>query len=235
MHPRISQKLNRLLQTATIEKWLSTGKTIPLMKNKKAGAIPSNYRPKTCLGTTFKLMTAIIADTIQNHLYKYNLIPEEQKGNRRNSRGTKDQLLIDKMILRNSRRRKTNLHVAWIDYKKAFDSLPHSWIAKCLEIVGVSGNIRQFLRVAMTSWKTVLTVNGQLLDNVHIRRGIFQGDSESPLFCVMAMIPMTTVLRQTGLGYQTSKSATKISHVYIDLLHPSFVPFTGCLFNRDKM
>ena len=81
---------------------------------------------------------------------------------RRNSRGTKDQLLIDKMILRNSRRRKTNLHFAWIDYKKAFDSLPHSWIAKCLEIVGVSGNIRKFLRVAMASWKTVLTVNGQV-------------------------------------------------------------------------
>ena len=45
--------------------------------------------------TTVKLITAIIADAIQNHL-----IPEEQKGNRRNSRGTKDQLLIDKMKLR---------------------------------------------------------------------------------------------------------------------------------------
>ena len=73
------------------------------MKNKKARAIPNNYRPITCLCTTFKLMTAIIADAIQNNLYKYNLIPEEQKGNRRNSRGTKGQLLIDKMILRNSR------------------------------------------------------------------------------------------------------------------------------------
>ena len=217
LHPKIAQQLNRLLQTATIEEWLSTGKTILLMKNKKAGAIPSNYRPITCLCTTFKLMTAIIADAIQKYLYKYNLIPEEQKGNRRNSRGTKDQLLIDKMILRNSRRRKTNLHVAWIDYKKAFDSLPHSWIAKCLEIVGVSGNIRQFRRVAMASWNTVLTVNGQLLDYVHIRRGIFQGDSLSPLLYVIAMIPMTTILRQTGLGYQTSKSATKISHLlYMD-------------------
>ena len=121
-------------------------------------------------------MTAIIADTIQNHLYKYNLIPEEQKGNRRNSRGTKDQLLIDKMIIRNSRRRKTNQHVAWIDYKNAFNSLPHSWIAKCLGTVGGSGNIRQFLRVAMAVWKTVLTVNGQVLDYVHISRGNFQGD-----------------------------------------------------------
>ena len=76
------------------------------------------------------------------------------------------------MILRNSRQRKTNLHVAWIDYKKAFNSLPHSWIVNCLEIVGVSGNIRQFLRVAMASWKTVLTVNGQVLDYVRIRREI---------------------------------------------------------------
>ena len=121
------------------------------------------------------------------------------------------------MILRNSRRRKINLHVTWIDYKKAFDSLPHSWIAKCLEIVGVSGNSRQFLRVAMALWKTVVTVNGQVLDYVHIRRGIFQGDSLSPLFYVIAMIPMTTILRQTGLGYQTSKSAAKISHLlYMD-------------------
>ena len=180
-------------------------KTILLINKKKAGAIPSNYRPITCLCTTFKLMTAIITDTIQNHLYKYNLIPEEQKRNRRNSRGTKDQLLIDKLILRNSRRRKNNLHVAWIDYKKALDSLPHSWIAKCLEIVEVSGNIRKFLRVAMASWMTVLTVNGQVLNYVHIRRGIFPGDSLSPLLYVIAMIPMTTILRQTGLGYQTSK------------------------------
>ena len=106
------------------------------------------------------------------------------------------------MILRNSRRRKTNLHVAWIVYKKAFDSLPHIWIAKCLEIVGVRGNIRQFLGVAMVSWKTVLTFNGQVRDYVHIRRGIFQGDSLSPLLYVIAMIPMTTILRQTRLRYQ---------------------------------
>ena len=53
LHPRIAQQLNRPLETAIIEEWLSTGKTILLMKNKKAGAIPSNYRPITCLCTTF--------------------------------------------------------------------------------------------------------------------------------------------------------------------------------------
>ena len=65
LHPRIAQQLNRLLETATIEERLSTRKTILLMKNKNAGAIPSNYRPITCLCTTFKLMTAIIAVGVQ--------------------------------------------------------------------------------------------------------------------------------------------------------------------------
>ena len=134
--------------------------------------MPSNYRPITCLPTTFKLMTAIIAEAIQNHLEQNSLIPEERKGNRRKSRGTKDQLLIDKMMLRNAKRRKTNLHVALIDCKKAFESLPHSWITKSLEMLGVR-NIRQFLKTAMSSWNTLLTFNGQILGQVNIRRGIF--------------------------------------------------------------
>ena len=162
-------------------------------------------------------MTAIIAEAIQNCLEQNGLIPEEQKGNRRKSRGTKDQLLIDKMILRNAKRRKTNLHVAWIDYKKAFDSLPHSWITKSLEMLRVSSNIRQLLKTAMSSWNTLLTVNGQILGQVNIRRGIFQGDSLSPLLFVAALIPLTIILRKTGFRYQISKNAAKISHLlYMD-------------------
>ena len=196
---------------------MTTGKTTLLIKNKEKGAVPSNYRPITCLPTTFKLMTAIIAEVIQNYLEQNGLIPEEQKGNRRKSRGTKDQLLIDNMIPRNAKRRKTNLHVAWIDYKKAFVSLPHSWITKSLEMLGVSSNIRQFLKTAMSSWNTLLTVNGQILGQVNIRRGIFQGDSLSPLLFVAALIPLTVILRKTGFGYQTSKNAAKISHLlYMD-------------------
>ena len=79
-----------------------TGKTTLLMKNKEKGTIPKNYRPITCLLTAFKLMTAIITESMLNHLKNNGLIPDEQKGNRRKSRGTKDQLLIHKMILRNA-------------------------------------------------------------------------------------------------------------------------------------
>jgi len=69
----------------------------------------------------------------------------------------------------------------------------------------------------MQTWNTTLTANGQVLGDVRIRRGIFQGDSLSPLLFIVAMIPLTTILRKTKKGYKTSKSNEKISHLlYMD-------------------
>ena len=75
----------------------------------------SNFRPITCLPIMWKLLTRIIGAELYNDLEGKNLLPEEQKGCRRKSRATKDQLIIDKMILKNCKRRLTNLSLAWID------------------------------------------------------------------------------------------------------------------------
>ena len=60
-----------------------------------------------------------------------NLLPEEKKGCRRKSGGTKDQLVIDKTILKHCRKRRRNLAMAWIDYRKTYDFVPHCWILEC--------------------------------------------------------------------------------------------------------
>ena len=70
---------------------------------------------------------------------------------KKKSRGTKDQLLIDKTILRDCRKRHTNLGMAWIDYKKAYDMVPHSWILESIELVQVSDNILEFVKRSMAN------------------------------------------------------------------------------------
>ena len=62
----------------------------------------------------------------------------------------------------------------------------------------------------MQKLNTMLTVNGQELE-VHIRRGIFLGNSLSPLLFVIAMIPLMIILRKIGFGYLTPKMAAKIA------------------------
>ena len=69
----------------------------------------------------WKLMTGIISDSVYKFLDENEVLPEEQKGCKRNSRGTKDQLLVDKTILADCKKRHKNLTMAWVDYKKAYD------------------------------------------------------------------------------------------------------------------
>ena len=51
--------------------------------------------------------------------------------------------------------RKKNLAVAWIDYKKAYDMVPHSWIVECLDMVGMIEQIKHFLSESMKEWRVV--------------------------------------------------------------------------------
>ena len=55
-------------------------------------------------------MTEIMGEKLYHHLEKKRLLKDEQKGCRK-----KYQLLIDKAILKNGRRRLTNLSMAGID------------------------------------------------------------------------------------------------------------------------
>ena len=63
----------------------------------------------------------------------------------------------------------------------------------------------------MSSWRTELTSSGEMLGSVRIRRGIFQGDSLSPLLFVICMIPLTCVLRKARVGYMLD--GVKINHL----------------------
>ena len=117
------------------------------------------------------------------------------------------------MIMRNCKKRHTNLSMAWIDYKKAYDMIPHSWIMESLELVGVADNVKKLMMNTMGHWTTELTAGGTPLGKVNIRRGIFQGDTLSPLLFVIAMIPLTKMLRKCQQAYHLGDKATRDNHL----------------------
>ena len=109
--------------------------------------------------------------------------------------------------------RKKNLAVAWIDYKKTYDMVPHSWIVECFGMVGVSEQIKLFLSESMKAWRVDLTCSNQSLGRVNIKRGIFQGDSLSSLLFVLGLIPLTLILHKSESTYQFSSMKEKINHL----------------------
>ena len=104
----MEEQLQHCINDHQAPEWMTTGRTALVQKDKSKGNVASNYKPITCLPIMWKLLTGIISERLCNYLEETNTIPRQQKGCRRKCSGTKDQLLIDEMVMMNSKREKKN-------------------------------------------------------------------------------------------------------------------------------
>lgn len=149
LHIDLTRAINDIMnEPQHIPTWLTSGIPFLLPKSKDTRD-PRNYRPITCLPATYKIITAGLANRIYNHLLENGILLDVQKACRKASRGCKDQLLVSKMIVSIAKKRLKNLCMAWIDYKKAFYSIPHTCILEVINIYRVYSNILRFIETAM--------------------------------------------------------------------------------------
>ncbi|XP_053691501.1 uncharacterized protein LOC128740015 [Sabethes cyaneus] len=113
-----------------------------------------------------------------------------------------------------------NLGMAYIDYKKAYDSVPHTYLIKVLELYKIDDGVIRLMKHAMRMWNTSLhiTDGATVLRSrtLSIRRGIFQGDTFSTLWFCLAMNPLSRTLNRTSYGYKlkSGTTRTKITHTF---------------------
>lgn len=107
-----------------------------------------------------------------------------------------------------SRTRKNSLAKGKIDCKKAYDTVPHSWIVECLGIFGLAENVKSLSRES----RKQNYLNGNNIGKVRRKRGKFDGESLSPLLFVISIIPLSFVLRNSKAGYEWTNK-TEINHL----------------------
>ena len=159
-----------------------TGKTflIPKAGESKDG---SNYRPITCLNNIYKLLTKLTLKTILTHTEAENCLTLNQFAIIHGTRGSKELALTNEAInnLSNS-----ELCSAWIDAKKAFDSVKHSTVFNELSKLEIPIWTKRIVSKVMNNWHTDIFLDGKkIIEGKKIERGIMQGDALSPfLFCL---------------------------------------------------
>ena len=89
-----------------------------------------------------------------------------------------------------------------------------AWIITTMGMVGLANNVIALIKQSMNKWKINFYADVKLLGSVLTRRGIFQGDSFSPLLFVIAFLPLTHILRETGMGYHREKNGAKVNHLF---------------------
>ena len=95
--------------------------------------------------------------------------------------------------------------------------VPQSWIINCHKMYKISHEVINFIEKTMKTWRVELTAGGRSLAEINIQRGIFQGDAQSPLLFIIAMMPLNHILRKCTAEYKLSRSQEKINHLmYMD-------------------
>ncbi|XP_055543144.1 uncharacterized protein LOC129728715 [Wyeomyia smithii] len=219
-HGRIADCFNRVLRDPQeLPEFITKGVTFLLPKDPNT-ADPAKYRPITSLSSLYKVLSSVITRKIQDHCDANQVMTEEQKGCRKNTQGCREQVIIDAVIVSQASRKQKNLGMAYIDYKKAYNSVPHPYLIKVLELYKIDDGVIRFMQHAMRRWNTSLHVtDGATVlrsRTLNIRRGIFQGDTLSPLWFCLAPNPLSRALNRCSYGYQlkSGTTSTTVTHTF---------------------
>ena len=79
-----------------------------------------------------------------------------------------------------------NLCMAWIDYQKAFDRVPHSWIIKSLELTGINNKVVSFTKKVMSYWRTRM--------RLHTENKLIETDDINTMWNISRRFTITTAI-----------------------------------------
>ena len=68
-------------------------------------------------------------------------------------------------------------------------------VKECLDFFEVADNIKNLLVYSIGKWRVMLCAGNSELGEADIKQGIFLGDFLSPLVFVLALIPLSLILR----------------------------------------
>ena len=107
-------------------------------------------------------------------------IAEEQMGFRKKV-GTRDQIFNLRMITEKAREFNIPLYMAFIDFKKAFDSVRHTALCEIMKKMGVSEQIISPLRKLYQNQEAAIRVESELSEWFNIKKRVRQGCPISPV------------------------------------------------------
>ena len=198
--------------TSRIPEWWPSGRTVLLPKTKNLSD-EKNYRPITCLNTSYKILTGLVAKYMRKHALVNEIWDEWQLGAVEGVLGTVDQLIIDRCIMEEVKQHHRNLAVAFYDHKKAYDKVHHDWMIRVYDWIGIPRNVIRLIADLMSKWKTRLEIwNGSEKMTsrwIRILCGFLQGDSYSPVGFCITEIPVC-ILLQHSRGYRMGEPGNRV-------------------------
>lgn len=193
--PRAQRALfyNLLMYRGKLDADLNQARTVFIPKINNP-SLPGDYRPISITSVVIRQLHKILA----NRLQSFRRFDIRQRAFCR-ADGLAENLLILKSVLKHSQQEKSELHMASIDLRKAFDSIAHGSVLETIRSLGCPEPFVNYLAGIYGNASTILQYNGSCMRS-EVKKGVLQGDPLSPALFNYVMDRALAALSK-NLGY----------------------------------
>lgn len=159
--------------------------------------LPDNYRGISLLNICSKIYSFVLNQRIANWAEVNNVIGEEQAGFRE-KRCTTDNIFCLLACVQKQLVRHRKLYVAFIDFKKAFDTVSRNKLWTVLHANGIDGKMLCALKSMYSVVKARVRAGAELSDVFYCPRGLKQGEVCSPILFSLLINELTKEINDNG-------------------------------------
>ena len=189
--------LNFSLRSGNIPKEWKTAVITAVFK-KGSRNISGNYRPISLTCVLCRIMESFLKDAIMSHLLENNLLSPRQHGFI-NGRSTVTQLLKYLESCAEKVAHGEVVDVVYLDFQKAFDTVPHARLIKKLRAYGIDDELLAWITEYLKDRTQIVRVNGESSEIAAVISGIPQGTVLGPLLFVIYINDILDNIDSDGL------------------------------------